>query len=200
MGSPARRQAATRARPWARHAARHEHWTHALAAQPWITLVLLGALVIGLLGLLGRDQYAADAVLTTPTARAASEAAVRLSGPGVVGEVEEAVELAPALRGDVTLDVAADHEPLEVVLRATASDPRLAALAADTALALLVEDAPDVGYEIGTPATVPTDPVRPRTLRWAWVALVALAVAVWVERNHRTWLRDHPDEVEGGAR
>lgn len=197
MGSPRRRHAA---RPRARHAARYQHWTHALAAWPWITLVLLGALLVGLLGLVGREDYAADAVLSTPTARAASDAAVRLSSPTLPGEIEQAVELDPEMRGDVVLEVVDDREPLEVVLRATASDPRLAALAADTGLALLVDADPDAGYEISTPAAVPVDPVQPRTLLWAWVALGALALAVWVERNHRTWLRDHPDAVAGGAR
>ena len=76
----------------------------------------------------------------------------------------------------------------------------LAALAADSALALLVEAHPTAGYELHNPAPVPTDPVRPTSLWWAWTGLVALAVAIWVERNHRTWLRDHPAEVAGGAR
>lgn len=191
---------AREARQGGRHAARYEHWTHAVAAQPWITLVLLAALLIGGLGLLGQEEYAAEAVLTTPTERASADAAVQLSRPALVGEVEDAVELAPDVRGDLALEVAEDDEPLEVVLRATAPDPRLAALAADSALALLVEAHPTAGYELHTPAPVPTEPVSPRTLWWAWTGLVALAVAIWVERNHRTWLRDHPAEVAGGAR
>ena len=189
-----------RARRAARHAARHEHWTHAVAAQPWITFVLLAALLVGVLGLLGREEYAAEAVLKTPTARASADAAVQLSRPALVSEVEEAVELAPGVRGDVVLEVAEDDEPLEVVLRATAPDPRLAALASDTALALLVDTHPDAGYELSAPAPVPTEPVRPRTLWWAWTTLVALAVAIWVERSHRTWLGDHPTQGAGGAR
>jgi hypothetical protein len=32
------------------------------------------------------------------------------------------------------------------------------------------------------------------------VTLAALALAVWVELNHRTWLRDHPAAVAEGAR
>lgn len=200
MGSPGRRRAPRSARSRARHAARYEHWTHALAARPWITLVLLGALVIGVLGLLGQDDYAADAVLVTPTARASSQAAVQLSRPELVREVEDAVELGPDLRGEVVLEVAEDDEPLEVVLRATAPDPRLAALAADTALALLVDEHPDAGYELSVPAAVPTDPVRPLTLWWAWATPLLLVVAIWVERNHRTWLRTQPGAVAGGAR
>lgn len=196
MGSSASAQARRRAR----HAARHQHWTHALAAQPWITLVLLAALVVGGLGLLRADRYAAEAALGTPDARASSQAAVLLSAPGLVGEVEEAVELSPDLRGDLRLDVVEDDDPLEVVLRATAGDPRLAALAADTALALVVQERADDGYEITASAVVPTDPVRPRSLLWAWVALAALALAIWVELNHRTWLRDHPAAVAEGAR
>lgn len=195
MGSPS-----PQARRRARHAARHQHWTHALAAQPWITLVLLAALVVGGLGLLRADRYAAEATLGTPGARASSQAAVLLSAPGLVGEVEEAVELSPDLRGELRLDVVEDDDPLQVVLRATAGDPRLAALAADTALALVVDDRADDGYEITASAVVPTDPVRPRSLLWAWVTLAALALAVWVELNHRTWLRDHPAAVAEGAR
>lgn len=196
MGRPRTPQARRRAR----HAARHQHWTHALAAQPWITLVLLAALLVGGLGLLRADRWAAEATLTTPGARASSEAAVRLSSPALVGEVEEAVELSDDLRGELRLEVVEDDDPVRVVLRATAGDPRLAALAADTALALVVEQRPDAGYELTEAAVVPTDPVQPRSLWWTWVTLVALAIAIWVELNHRTWLRDHPAAVAEGAR
>lgn len=207
MGSPAPPSGSAhpglargRSRRRARHAARHEHWTHALAAQPWTTLVLLAAVVVGLLGLRGDDQYAAEAVLTTPSARASSEAVVLLTSPALVDEVEQAVELAPALQGEVFLEVAEHAERGKVVLRATAPDPRLAALAADTALSLLVHTHPEEGYELSVPAAVPTHPVRSRALWWAWATPVALAAAIWMERHHGRWLPAHPVKVAGEAR
>lgn len=195
-GLPARRRERRRA---GRHVQRHESLGHALAAQPWITLVLLGALLLGGLSLLRPDWYAAQATLTVPSARAASDTAVRLSSPALVGEVEQAAELAPELRGRLRLEVAEDAAPTEVVVRASARDPRLAAVAADTAAALVVQEQGE-GYALSAPATVPTEPERGRPLWWAWLAAPALAVATLVELRHRTWLRDHPGAVRRGVR
>lgn len=184
----------------ARHAQRPDHWTHVLAGLPWITIVLLTALVLGGIDLLRPDRYAADATLSAPTSRAAADAHVLLTRGDLVPRVEDAVELAEDRRGEVRVSVVDDDDPLSVVLEASAADPRLAALAADTAAALVLQDRPDVGYDLVEAATVPTDPVRTRTLTWAWFGLLALAAALYVEGAHRVWLGTHPTAVAEGAR
>lgn len=183
-----------------RHADRPDHWTHALAAQPWITLVLLGALLVAGLGLLTPGRYATQSSLSAPSTRAADDAVARLTDPSLVRQVEDAIELAPDLRGTVRLAAERDEEPLEVVLVATAPDPRLAAVAADTAVALVVDAYPEAGYALSVPAAVPTERERGRSLTWAWLTVVALVAAGWVERNHRSWLGEHPAAVAEGAR
>lgn len=183
-----------------RHSEAPRHWTQRVAGLPWITLVLLAALVVGGAEVLRADRFAAESALFAPTGFAADRASVALSAPRLVGAVEDEVELAPRLRGDLGLEVAEDDERLEVVVRATATDPRLAALAADTAVALVLRDHPDAGYSVLSTASVPTDPVGPRTLWWVWLGVVALAGASWVEGAHRVWLRDQPAAVAEGAR
>ncbi|QFG70035.1 hypothetical protein [Ornithinimicrobium pratense] len=167
---------------------------------PWITLVLLAALVVGGAEVLREDRFAAEATLLAPTGLDADRASVALSDPGMVGAVEDEIELGPHVRGNLGLEVGQDDERLDVAVRATATDPRLAALAADTAVALILRDHPDVDYSVLSTATVPTEPLRPRTLWWAWLGVVALAGALWVEGAHRVWLRDHPATVPEGAR
>lgn len=162
--------------------------------------MLLAALLVGGAEVLREDRFAAEATLSAPTGLEADRASVLLSSPRLVGAVEEEIELEPRLRGDLRLEVAEDDERLDVVARATAPDPRLAALAADTAVALVVREHPDVDYSVQRTASVPTEPVRPRTLWWVGLGLVALAGALWVEGAHRIWLRDHPAAVPGGAR
>lgn len=184
----------------ARHA-EARHWTHRLAALPWITLVLLAGMLVAGTELLRTEQFSTEAVLAAPTPLEADRASVALSSPPLVGRTADAVELTDdRLRRGLELTVAEDDDPLEVVVRATAGDPRLAAVAADTAAVLVLQDHPEVGYTFVTAATVPTDPDRPRQTWWVWPGLVALLVALWVEGAHRLWLRDHPDPVAEGAR
>lgn len=178
-----------------RHAEAPRHWTHRVAGLPWITLVLLAALVVGGVEVLREDRFAAEATLSAPDWVSADRASVALSAPRLVDAVEEEVELEPEFRGDLRLDVAEDDERLDVVVRATSTDPRLASLAADTAVALVLSERPDVGYTLEAAADVPTEPVRPRTVWWAWLGLLALAGALWVEGAHRVWLREHPNTI-----
>lgn len=184
----------------ARHSEAPRHWTHRVTGLPWITLVLIAGLVVGGVQVLREDRFAAEATLSAPTGLHADRASVVLSGPRIVAAVEEEVELEPDFRGDLRLEVAEDDERLDVVVRAVATDPRLAALAADTALALVLRDNPDVDYSVTSTATVPTEPLRQQSTWWVWIGLLALAGALWVEGAHRVWLRNHPDAVAEGAR
>lgn len=184
----------------ARHA-QARHWTHRVAGLPWITLVLLAGLLVAGVELLRSEDFAADAVLSAPSALAADRASVALTARDMVTRVEQEVELTdPDLRRGLSLGVAEDDEPLEVVARATASDPRLAALAADTAAVLVMQDHPEVGYQLVAAAATPTEPERGRATWWVWPGLLALGLALWAEGAHRLWLRDHPDAVAEGAR
>ena len=183
----------------ARHSEAPRHWTHRVAGLPWITIVLLAALVVGGVEVLREDRFATEATLTAPDWVSADRASVALSSPRLVGEVEQEVELGPGYRGDLQLEVADDDERLDVVVRATATDPRLAAIAADTAAALVLQAHPEGAYVLSQTASVPSDPVRPRAVWWIWPGLVALVGALWVEGAHRVWLRDHPEAVAEGA-
>lgn len=185
------------ARRSGRHASAPEHWTHRLAGLPWITLVLLLMITLAVVQLLRPVSYAAEAVMVTEEAGQARTARVMLDGRTVEARAEEAMELAPDLRGDLRITVVEDSDPLRVVVRAEAPDPRLAALAADTTVALWADEH---GHRLESAAAVPTEPVRPRSLTWIWLLLVALALAAWVEGAHRVWLHRHPEAVAEGVR
>jgi hypothetical protein len=183
----------------ARRRARHgeappEHWTHALAGLPWITVVLVVTLAVGGIELLRPHSYAASATVAAPDVRSADAASMLMADPALVDRVEDEVELGQAYRGSVDLRVEHARDDLSVHVEATAPDPRLAALAADTAAVLLVQDrgGSTGGLTFAGAAQVPAEPVRQRSLLWVWVALVALAGAVWMEGAHRIWVRDHP--------
>lgn len=184
----------------ARHSEAPRHWTHRVAGLPWVTLVLVAGLVVGGTQVLREDRFAAEATLTAPTWLHADRASVTLSGPRLTAAVQEEVELEPGFRGDLRLEVADDEERLDVVVRAVSTDPRLAALAADTALALVLRENPDVDYSVAATATVPTEPLHRASTWWVWVGLVALTGALWVEGAHRVWLRRHPQAVAEGVR
>ena len=184
----------------ARHSeAPPSHWTHVLAGLPWITLVLLLVLVVGGLDLLRPNSYASEATLAAVDERTADRVSMLAADPDLVQRVEAAVELGPDYLG--TVDLAVHHATAdpEVLVEATAPDPRLAALAADTAAGLLLEDTGADGLELSSPAEVPTDPTRERNLLWVWAAVAALAGAVWMEGAHRIWLREHPTPVPEGS-
>ncbi|WP_298889917.1 hypothetical protein [uncultured Serinicoccus sp.] len=173
-------------------------WTHLLARLPWVTLVLLSVLVVGTAELVQPRTYAASTTLTAPTERAADQLSVQLTDPALRPEVERAVELDPELSGSVRLAVRHEAEDRQVHLEATAPDPRLAALAADTAAALTVQERAD-GTELTHGARVPTEPVDDRGLLWLLVAAGLLAVAVRVEAAHRAWLGDQPSPQPSGV-
>ncbi|GAA1171730.1 hypothetical protein GCM10009584_10810 [Ornithinimicrobium humiphilum] len=152
-----------------------------LLALPWTTFVLLLLVVVGVVGLVRPATYEARSTVTAATAPAAAQAAVALTRTDVVGNVEDEVELEPHLRGDVALTVERPADT-QVVVIASAPDPRLAALAADTAAALVVEG--DGDLTLSDAAVVPTRPTGIGTW-WPWAAAggTALLLALAVERR-----------------
>ena len=148
----------------ARHSESPRDWAQRVAGLPWVTLVLLAGLVVGGTEALRQDEFAAEATLSAPTWVDADRASVALSGPQLAAQVEEEVELEPGFRGDLRLTVAENDERLEVVVRAVSTDPRLAALAADTALALVLRANPEVdrgGQRLRQPGRyTPPSPAR----------------------------------------
>lgn len=167
------------------------HWTHVLAGVPWITLVLLVVLGLGAFELARPRTYLATTTLTATTERAADEVSVRLTDPALRTATERAIELDAELSGSVALQVRHDTRDPQVHLEARAPDPRLAAVAADTAAALVVQERED-GTELSQAARVPTEPEGERGPAWLVVAAAALALAVRVEGAHRIWMREHP--------
>lgn len=181
-----------------RHAARHESWLHAVAGLPWVTLVLVGALLTGWIGLAREDRYVAEAAMTAAGAQQATGLAERLGHPGLAAEVEEQVQLASARRGSVRLEVVRGEDPATVVLSASAPDPRLAAVAADTAVALVGAERTAAGEDVElAPASIPTEAATGRGLTWVWVSALGLALALWAEGAHRVWRRRQPEAVAG---
>lgn len=174
------------------------HWSHVLAGVPWITLVLLVVLGLGALELSRPRTYLATATLTATTERAADQVSVRLTDPALRTATERAIELDPELVGSVGLQVRHDTRDPQVHLEAQAPDPRLAAVAADTAAALVVQERDD-GTRLSETARVPTEPQGERGLTWLVVAAAALALAVRIEGAHRIWMREHPAPEPVGA-
>lgn len=160
------------------------------AGLPWSTLVLLVLAVAAASVLLRPDVFSATATVQATSDRAAGQAAVELTRRDVLQRVHTAVELEPEWRGRVRLSL--DHpqgEPV-VLVTATSQDPRLAALAADTAAALVITDRADL-LALARPATVPADPDnRPASWWWA-VGAAALALALLVEVLHHRWELRH---------
>lgn len=183
---------------------RPDRWSQALASWPWVTIVLLVTLVIGGVELLRSSDYAATAGLTATDGAAADLAESKLADPALPGLVEEEVELGSQWTGRVGLDVGREPAGRELRVTGTAPDPRLAALAADTAAALVAadvngtagtDDSTAAPLQLTEPATVPSDPARSRTLSWAWIGLLALVPALWLEGAHRVWLRGRADRA-----
>lgn len=165
-------------------------WPRVVTGWPWVTVVLITALVLGGIELLRPGGYTAEATLSAPDAGSADRASTLLAGPDLVDRVEEEVELGQQWRGRIDLRVRHDAGSPEVVVLGSAPDPRLAALAADTAAALVVTERGD-GLQLTQPAAVPTESEAPGTLSWAWAGLLALAGALWAEGAHRRWSREH---------
>jgi hypothetical protein len=166
------------------------HGLARLAAQPWLTLVLL-VLVAGVgLSVLRPDTYAATATVTATTDRAAADGAVALTRTDLVPRVEEAIELADVRAGRIRVAIDRPPDRPQLLVTTTARDPRLAALAADTAAALVVSEREDA-LSLTTPAAVPTRPVDRLSPWWAVGGLTALALALLVERLHERWELRH---------
>jgi hypothetical protein len=167
-------------------------WRHALARWPWVTLLLLTVLGAGVVELARPVTYQATSVLSAPGEQAGDRATSALGDPDLVVRVEREIELTPPWRGGLGLDVHPGPDAgtsttrVEVQVLASAPDPRLAALAADTAVALVVRDHPDDGLELARAATVPAEPVRSFDPWWLLPAggalLVALRVEGWARR------------------
>ncbi len=152
-----------------------------LLALPWVSVVLLALVAAVLVEVLRPDTFEARSTLTAATAGSASQAAVVLSRPDLAGQVEDLVELERRWKGSVRLSVerpAADA----VVVRATARDPRLAALAADTAAALVAREEPQLA--LTSPAVVPTGPLGGGSrVPWALGGGTLLLLALLLERR-----------------
>lgn len=154
-------------------------------ALPWVTFVLVALVVGGVVDALRPDSFEARSTVTALSRPAAAQAAVALTRADLADQVEDRVELEPQWRG--ALEIAVERpEPESVVVRAEAPDPRLAALAADTAAALVVED--DADLSLTRAALVPTRPNGGGSW-WPWVVggggalLLALAVERRREQN-----------------
>ena len=165
----------------ARRLPRAVRLVHGLRSLPWVTLVLVGLVLTCAVALLRPDDFSATGTVAASTPTAAGEVAVALASPDLPGRVEDEVELAQDRRGSLTLDVEL-LGPSVVAVRALAPDPRLAALAADTAVALVVDGRADLRPEQA--AVVPSRPVPSgRTGHWIAGAATALVVALLVEQD-----------------
>ena len=71
------------------------HWTHQLAALPWITIVLVLTLLVGAVDLLRPNRYAAYTTVAAAETRTADYAAMLMADPDLVDRVETEVELDP---------------------------------------------------------------------------------------------------------
>ncbi|MGC5585591.1 hypothetical protein ACPYOC_14700 [Ornithinimicrobium sp. W1665] len=161
----------------------------ALLSVPWVTVVLLALVAVAAVDLLRPAVYAATTTITAGSDSSAARAAVDLTRTDVVDRVEERIELEEAWRGGVRVDVdRADGGP-EVLVEGRAGDPRLAALAADTAASLAVADAPE-DLTLSAPAEVPTRPVGEGPRWWVVVALPLLLAAALAE--HARARRERP--------
>lgn len=155
---------------------------HRLLALPWLTIVLAVLVLAGAASLARTDHFVATSTITATNTQAATAAAAALEADELTARVERDIELEERLHGTVTLTGDRPGQLPVVVVRAQAPDPRLAALAADTAAALIVAEGQ--GITLAEPAVVPTAPVSqgPWSI-WALVGAVALTGAVLVERR-----------------
>lgn len=164
-----------------RRRARASSWGEALLGVPWVTLVLVGLVLVAAVDLLRPAAYATVSTVTASSEAAARQAVADLNRPDVVDRVEERIELDEDWRGHVHLRVDRPPTGSEVVVRAQARDPRLAALAADTAAALAVTGAPD-DLTLGSAAAVPVHPVGGGPRGWMVAGGPLLVVAGFAER------------------
>lgn len=170
-----------------------------LLGLPWIGLVLATLVALAALLLLRPDSYAATSRVEAADARSAATAAVDLTRLELLPRVEQEIELDAAWQGTVRLSV--DH-PLdrdEVLVTAVAPDPRLAALAADTAAALVVSEDPGA-LTLADPAPVPTRPLAAVPWwGWALAGLLVVAATVLDGRQRSRMLRRRAREIVAGS-
>ena len=173
---------------------------HRLVGIPWLSVVLVALVALAALTLLRPETYLATATITAQTPRSASVAAVDLTRGALRERVEEAVELDPAWRGRIQLSVERPGDEHVVQVAARAGDPRLAALAADTAAALVVVERDDV-LVLTDSASVPTHPEQ-TVPTWVWLTGgVALALALLLEQvERRRTLHGAAGRIVEGAR
>ncbi|MFX0539008.1 hypothetical protein ACQBAT_15755 [Ornithinimicrobium sp. Y1847] len=182
--------APSRRRSGAHAAARQRPWSYRVVAIPWLTLTLLLCVAVLAVDLLRPRTYEATAVITATDDRTASWAAVELTRLSLPREVAREIELDTTQHSRPRLQVERRSSP-QVEIIALADDPRLAALAADTAAMLSVEQRPDV-LTLSTAAETPVDSRTFRSQWWTLVALALLLAGVVLERLHDRWeLRLH---------
>ncbi|MGO0575832.1 hypothetical protein [Ornithinimicrobium panacihumi] len=158
---------------------------------PWVTLVLTTVAAVLAVMLVRPDGYAATSTVTAATPRVAQQTAVALTRLDLGSRVATELELDPSWRGDVHYEI--DHRPQDRALLITArsTDPRLSAVAADTAAALAVTDLEEGELSLASTAQVPTAPERQISRWWIALALGALALAGLVEWRYRRWELRH---------
>ncbi|MDO5739150.1 MAG: hypothetical protein Q4P07_03270 [Ornithinimicrobium sp.] len=161
-------------------------WWPALASLPWVTVVLVALVTVLGVVLAGPDTYASTATITNTTDHVGQRAAVALTALDLEPRVEQEMELDQRRRGEVRLSV--DRIPQEhlILVSARANDPRLAALAADTAAALVISQFPGE-LDLSMAAPVPTAAEGRLSGWWIGAAAVSLTVALLTERRHRRW-------------
>lgn len=178
-----------------RRRARADSLTTALLAVPWVTIVLLVLVPVAAVDLLRPAVYAATTTVTATSEAVAARAAVDLTRADVVDRVEDRIELEDDWRGRVQVTVQRTGAEDEVLVRARAADPRLAALAADTAAALAVSDAPD-DLALSEAAAVPTRPEGEGPRWWVIASLPLLVLAVLAEQVRA---RRETEQAAGGG-
>lgn len=139
------------------------------------------------------DPYVATTTITADSESAARETVVALSRSDVLERVETEIRLEERHRGRVQVEVSRLHGELQVQVLGRAHDPRLAALAADTAAALAV-DGSGGDLLMSRAAVVPARPERERVPWWLVVGLPLLGAGLHVER-----MRSRQEERAAGA-
>lgn len=161
-------------------------WLPALASLPWVTIVLVTVVAVLGLVLAGPDTYAATATMTNTTDHVGQRAAVALTARDLEPRVEQEMELDQRRRGEVSLDVDRIPQDNLILVSARAEDPRLAALAADTAAALVISQFPGE-LDLSRAAPVPSAAEGRLSGWWIGAAAASLVLALLVERQHRRW-------------
>ena len=185
--------ARARARRRGRRRARAGTPGAALLAVPWVSVILLGLLVGALVDLYRPDPYVATTTITADSESAARETVVALSRSDVPERVETEIRLEERHRGRVQVEVSRPRGGLEVHVLGRAHDPRLAALAADTAAALAVDGSAG-DLVMSRAAAVPTRPERDNVPWWLVVGVPVLGAGLHVER-----IRSRQEERAAGG-